>query len=136
MGALRLIFNLFWFVMGGFLMGLAWWCISLLCFLSIVFIPFGRACFVIGEMAFWPFGNEHVNRERLHRIADIGTGPFGFVGNVIWFVFAGFWLALGHLVHAVVCFVSIIGIPFGLAHLKLATLTLAPIGRTVTNKAY
>ncbi|WP_425545081.1 YccF domain-containing protein, partial [Caenispirillum bisanense] len=51
MGALRLIFNVFWFVMGGFLMGLAWWCIGLLCFLSIVFIPFGRACFVIGEMA-------------------------------------------------------------------------------------
>ena len=136
MSALRLIFNIFWFVMGGFLMGLAWWCIGLLCFLSIVFIPFGRACFVIGEMAFWPFGNEHVNRERLNRISDIGTGPLGFVGNVIWFVFAGFWLALGHLFHAVACFINIIGIPFGLAHLKLATLSLAPIGRTVVNKAY
>jgi uncharacterized membrane protein YccF (DUF307 family) len=87
-------------------------------------------------MAFWPFGNEHVNRERLNRISDIGTGPLGFVGNVIWFVFAGFWLALGHLIHAVACFVTIIGIPFGLAHLKLATLSLAPIGRTVVNKAY
>ena len=136
MGALRLIFNIFWFVMGGFLMGLAWWCIGLLCFLSIVFIPFGRACFVIGEMAFWPFGNEHVNRERLSRISYIGTGSLGFVSNVIWFVFAGFWLALGHLVHAVACFITIIGIPFGLAHLKLATLSLAPIGRTVVNKAY
>ncbi len=79
-------------------MGLAWWCIGLLCFLSIVFIPFGRACFVIGEMAFWPFGNEHVNRERLNRISDIGTGPLGFVGNVIWFVFAGFLAGLGSFV--------------------------------------
>lgn len=134
MSALRLIFNLFWFVLGGFVMGIAWWFIGLLCFLSIVFIPFGRACFVIGKMAFWPFGNEHVNRERLRKIADIGTGPLGMIGNLVWLVFAGFWLALGHLLHAVACFVTIIGIPFALAHLKLATLTLMPIGRTVVNK--
>ena len=135
MSLLRLIFNLLWFVMGGFVMGLAWWLVGLLCVISIVFIPFGRACFVIGEMAFWPFGNEHVNRERLNRVADIGTGPLGVLGNVIWLVFAGFWLALGHLFHAIACIVTIIGIPFGLAHLKLATLTLMPIGRTVVNKA-
>lgn len=134
MSLLRLIFNICWFVMGGLLMGLAWWLAGLLCFISIIGIPFGRSCFVIGQLAFWPFGQESINRRYLQKYDDIGTGGLGLLGNIIWFVFAGFWLALGHLVHAVACFITIIGIPFGLQHLKLAMLTLSPIGQTIVDK--
>lgn len=134
MSVLRLIFNIAWFIMGGFVMGLAWWLAGLLCYISIIGIPFGRACFVIGEMAFWPFGQENVNRKHLKGFEDIGTGPLGMVGNVIWFLFCGIWLAIGHLTHALACFVTIIGIPFAIQHVKLALLSLTPIGQTVVAK--
>ncbi|WP_351016791.1 YccF domain-containing protein [Shewanella sp. AC91-MNA-CIBAN-0169] len=134
MSLLRLIFNIAWFLMGGFVMGLAWWFVGVLCFISIIGIPFGRACFVIGELAFWPFGQETVNRKHISGQEDIGTGTLGLVGNVIWFLCFGIWLAIGHLVHALACFVTIIGIPFALQHHKLALLSLTPIGQTVIAK--
>jgi uncharacterized membrane protein YccF (DUF307 family) len=134
MSLLRLIFNIAWFLMGGFVMGLAWWFVGVLCFISIIGIPFGRACFVIGELAFWPFGQETVNRKHISGQEDIGTGTLGLVGNVIWLLCFGIWLAIGHLVHALACFVTIIGIPFALQHLKLALLSLTPIGQTVIAK--
>lgn len=134
MSVFRLLFNILWFVLGGFIMGLLWWLAGILCFISIIGIPFGRSCFVIGEMAFWPFGQDAINRRHINRYDDIGTGVFGTLGNVIWFVFFGIWLALGHLGHAIVCFISIIGIPFGVQHLKLAMLSLAPIGKTIVGR--
>ncbi|WP_299806194.1 YccF domain-containing protein [uncultured Shewanella sp.] len=135
MAVLRLVFNIAWFVLGGFVMGLAWWLAGLLCFISIIGIPFGRACFVIGEMTFWPFGQDSINRRTLTGNDDIGTGTFGMVGNIIWFLFFGIWLAIGHIAHALACAVTIIGIPFALQHLKLAILSLTPIGQTVVAKA-
>lgn len=131
MSVLRFILNIIWFVMGGLVMGLAWWLAGLLCFISIIGIPWGRACFVIGEMAFWPFGQETVNRRMLTGEEDIGTGSLGLIGNIIWFVICGIWLAIGHLTCALAYFVTIIGIPFGIQHLKLAMLSLTPIGQTV-----
>ncbi|MCH1920991.1 YccF domain-containing protein [Shewanella sp. A3A] len=133
MSVLRLIFNIAWFLLGGLLMGLAWWFVGLLCFISIIGIPFGRACFVIGELAFWPFGQEHISRDQLYGREDIGTGALGLLGNIVWFLLFGIWLAIGHLVHAVGCFVTIIGIPFGIQHIKLALLSLMPIGKTIVN---
>ncbi|MEE2002642.1 YccF domain-containing protein [Alkalimonas sp. MEB108] len=135
MGLFRFIFNVLWFVLGGFVMGLAWWLTGLICFITIIGIPFGRSCFVIGQMAFWPFGKESINRRYINRAEDIGTGALGSLGNIIWFIFIGIWLAIGHLFHALVCFITIIGIPFGLQHLKLAALTVAPIGQTIVSKA-
>ncbi|MBV7314319.1 YccF domain-containing protein [Shewanella sp. NIFS-20-20] len=135
MSVLRLLLNIIWFVCGGFIMGLGWWLAGLICFISIIGIPFGRACFVIGEMAFWPFGQQSVNRQLISGEEDLGTGAFGMVGNIIWFIFFGFWLGLGHLVLALGYFITIIGIPFGLQHLKLAVLSLTPIGQTVVAKA-
>tara|TARA_R110002050_G_scaffold243284_1_gene379791 strand:+ start:162 stop:581 length:420 start_codon:yes stop_codon:yes gene_type:complete len=134
MSLLRLIFNIAWFLMGGFVMGLAWWFVGALCFISIIGIPFGRACFVIGELAFWPFGQETVNRKHVSGEEDIGTGTLGLVGNIVWFLFFGIWLAIGHLVHALACFITIIGIPFAIQHIKLALLSLTPIGQTVIAK--
>ncbi len=131
---MRTIGNLLWFLMGGVLMGLGWWLVGLLAFVSIVGIPWGKACFVIGQFAFWPFGKEAVSREDLSGREDIGTGALGLVGNIVWFVLAGVWLAIGHVLSAAACFITIIGIPFGIQHLKLAGIALAPIGKTVVDK--
>lgn len=133
MSIIRLLMNILWFVLGGLMMGIAWWFVGLICFVSIIGIPFGRACFVIGELAFWPFGQDTVNRRYINKYDDIGTGAFGTLGNIIWFLLAGIWLAIGHIVSAFACFITIIGIPFGIQHLKLAMLTLAPVGKTVVS---
>jgi uncharacterized membrane protein YccF (DUF307 family) len=126
--------NLLWFIFGGFVMGLGWWLAGLLAFITIVGIPWGRACFVIGQFAFLPFGKEAISRDELSNKDDIGTGSLGLLGNIIWFIFAGLWLALGHVGSALLCFVTIIGIPFGIQHLKLAGLAIAPIGKTIVTK--
>ncbi|WP_343283923.1 YccF domain-containing protein [Vibrio sp. Of14-4] len=131
---LRTIGNILWFVLGGVMMGLMWWFFGLLAFISIVGIPWGRACFVIGKFSFFPFGHEAVARDELTKQKDIGTGTLGLIGNVIWFIFAGMWLAIGHIMSAVACFITIIGIPFALQHLKLAYISLAPIGKTIVPK--
>lgn len=131
---LRAIGNFFWFVLGGLLMGLAWWLVGLICFVSIIGIPWGRACFVIGKFHFLPFGREAISRKTLTLRDDVGTGPFGLIGNIVWFVLAGIWLAIGHVCSAILCFLTIIGIPFGIQHLKLAGLALAPVGKTVVLK--
>lgn len=128
---MRTLGNIIWFVFGGFFMGLAWWLYGLLAFISIIGIPWGRACFVIGKFSFLPFGRMAVDREVIYKRGDIGTGCLGTVGNIIWFVLAGFWLAIGHLTAALLFFITIIGIPFGLQHLKLAGVSLFPIGKTI-----
>jgi uncharacterized membrane protein YccF (DUF307 family) len=115
-------------------MGLGWWLAGVIAFITIVGIPWGKACFVIGQFSFFPFGREAISRRELYRRDDIGTGDLGLLGNIIWFVFAGFWLASGHLISAVACFITIIGIPFGLQHLKLAGIAVAPIGMTIVTK--
>jgi uncharacterized membrane protein YccF (DUF307 family) len=131
---MRSLGNFLWFIFGGFFMGLAWWFFGILAFITIIGIPWGKACFVIGQFTFLPFGREAVSRNVLNQKDDIGTGTLGFIGNVIWFIFAGAWLAIGHIVSALACFVTIIGIPFGIQHLKLAGISLAPIGKTIVSK--
>ncbi len=126
--------NFLWFILGGVFMGLGWWLAGVLAFVSIIGIPWGRACFVIGNFTFFPFGKEAIDREELSGERDMGTGSFGIVGNIVWFLLAGWWLALGHVMSAVACFVTIIGIPFGIQHLKLAGIALAPIGKTIVDK--
>ena len=131
---MRSLGNFLWFIFGGFFMGLAWWFFGILAFITIIGIPWGKACFVIGQFTFLPFGREAVSRNVLNQKDDIGTGTLGFIGNVIWFIFAGVWLAIGHLGSALACFITIIGIPFGIQHLKLAVISLAPIGKTIVSK--
>lgn len=122
--------NFFWFILGGFLMGLGWWLAGVLCAITIIGLPWAKACFVIGQFAFLPFGKEAVSRAVVSGEDDIGTGVLGTLGNVIWFIVAGWWLALGHLASALCCFITIIGIPFGIQHIKLAVLAIAPVGKT------
>ncbi|MEB3253713.1 MAG: YccF domain-containing protein [Synechococcus sp.] len=127
----RILLNLLWVVLGGLPMALGWWLVAVLCAVTVVGLPWARSCWVIGRFSLWPFGTEAINRRDLKGRADLGTGPVGILGNVIWFVVAGWWLALGHLSSALACFVSIVGIPFGIQHIKLALIALAPVGMTV-----
>ena len=131
---MRAIGNFLWFILGGVLMGLAWWFVGLVAFVTIVGIPWGKACFVLGQFTFFPFGKEAVSRKELKQKGDIGTGALGICGNIIWFIFAGVWLAIGHVIFALLNFITIIGIPFGIQHLKLAGIALAPIGKTIVTK--
>ena len=131
---MRTIGNLIWFVFGGVMMGLAWWLAGLVMLLTIVGIPWAKASFVIGQFSFFPFGKEAISRRELHQQDDVGTGALGTVCNLIWFVLAGIWLAIGHLASALACLLTIIGIPFAIQHLKLAGIALAPIGKTIVSR--
>jgi uncharacterized membrane protein YccF (DUF307 family) len=130
---MRTIGNIIWLVLGGFWMAIGWWLAGIVMALSIIGLPWTRSCFVIGELCLWPFGREAIDRARLTGRSDLGTGAIGVIANVVWFVVAGIWLAIGHLTSAIACFVTIIGIPFGIQHLKLAVLALAPVGKTVVD---
>jgi len=130
---MRTLGNIFWFILGGVLMGLGWWLAGLIALITIIGIPWAKACFIIGKFSFFPFGKKAVPRDEVSTEKDIGTGALGVLGNVIWFVLAGWWLAIGHLLSALVCFITIIGIPFGLQHLKLAGIAVFPIGKTIVD---
>jgi uncharacterized membrane protein YccF (DUF307 family) len=125
------LLNLAWFILGGWLMGLGWILAGIIMALTIVGLPWARACFTIANYSFWPFGRDIVSRDQVTGREDLGTGVLGGIGNIIWFVFAGWWLAVGHLSLAVCLTLSIIGIPFAWAHVKLAMASLFPVGKTV-----
>jgi uncharacterized membrane protein YccF (DUF307 family) len=131
---MRTIANVIWFLFGGVWMGLGWCLAGLIMAITIVGIPWARSCFVLAGFCFAPFGREAIDRRELTGREDLGTGPLGFVANVIWFVFAGLWLAIGHVGSAIINFATIIGIPFGIQHLKLAVCALAPVGKAVVDK--
>lgn len=131
---IRLILNLLWFVLGGWASGLLWLLGGLLLAITVVGLPYTGAAWRMAGFAAWPFGREVVDREILTGRADLGTGGLGCAMNVLWFVLAGWYIALGHLTIAVAEFVSIIGIPFAIKHLQFALLALAPIGKSVVEK--
>jgi uncharacterized membrane protein YccF (DUF307 family) len=128
---LLFLLNAVWFVLGGFFAGLAWILAGVIMAITIIGIPWARSCFMLARYTFWPFGYDIVARDELHGRHDMGTGALGTIGNVIWFVLAGWWLALMHIVAAAGLAVTIIGIPFAWAHVKLALASLFPIGKTV-----
>ena len=125
------ILNLLWFVLGGFVAGLAWLLAGVIMALTIIGLPWARSCFMIARYSFWPFGYDLVSRDQYYGKPDLGTGTLGTIGNVIWFVFAGWWLALMHISAAIALTFTIIGIPFAWAHVKLAIASLFPVGKTV-----
>ncbi len=131
MSAVQLILNVLWIVFGGLVMALLWVLAGVVMIITIIGIPWARAAFNIAWYTLLPFGHEAVPRQWVTGQEDIGTSPLGTLGNIVWLVFAGWWLALGHLLAAVLWAVTIIGLPFAWAHLKLAGLALWPIGRTI-----
>jgi uncharacterized membrane protein YccF (DUF307 family) len=128
---MSLILNILWLIFGGFIAGLLWLFAGFLMIVTVVGIPWARAAFAIASFSFWPFGRVAVDRRYVTRRTDIGTGPLGVIGNVIWFLLAGWWLALSHLIAAVGLAITIIGIPFAIQHVKLAVLAAAPIGQEI-----
>lgn len=130
---MRTIGNILWFVLGGWFAGLMWWAAAVVMLVSIIGIPFVRAAWNIGTFTFLPFGQLVINREDVTEQQDIGTSIFGTLGNIVWFVLAGLWLGIAHIVIGVTLFCSIIGIPFALQHFKLAHISFAPIGQQVVN---
>ncbi|MFF0556185.1 YccF domain-containing protein [Streptomyces sp. NPDC004266] len=119
----NLLLNIIWLVFCGIWMAIAYLVAALICFILIITIPFGVASLRIAGFVLWPFGRTTVERP------DAGAGSV--IGNVIWVIFAGWWLALGHLITSIPLFLSIIGIPFGWANLKLIPISLMPLGREV-----
>jgi len=129
---MKSIGNFLWFFFGGGLLtAITWWFFGILAFISIVGIPWARACMLMGNFACLPFGKDAINRKTLTKQGDIGTGFLGIIGNIIWFVVAGAWIAIAHALAAIACFITIIGIPFAVQHLKLAGLALSPIGKDI-----
>lgn len=131
MSPVSLLLNILWIVIGGAWMALGWMVAAIVMAITIIGLPWARAAFNIAVYTLFPFGRKAVSRELYTGESDIGTGLLGMVGNVIWLVLAGWWLALGHVVTALLLAVTIIGIPFAWAHLKLAGIALWPIGKTI-----
>jgi uncharacterized membrane protein YccF (DUF307 family) len=133
MSPVALLLNVLWMIFGGLEMAIGWLFAALIMVLTIVGIPWARAAFNIAAYALLPFGRKAVSRAEYFGTEDVGTGPFGLLGNIIWLVLAGWWLALGHLIAALVLAITIIGIPFAWAHLKLAGIALWPIGKMIVD---
>jgi uncharacterized membrane protein YccF (DUF307 family) len=131
MSFISLLLNLLWIVFGGLWMALGWLIAAVIMVITIVGLPWARAAVTISGYTLLPFGQKAVSRVEYFGREDVGTGPLGAIGNVVWLVFAGWWLALGHLVTAAMLAVTIVGIPFAWAHLKLAGLALWPIGKVI-----
>lgn len=118
--------NILWFALCGIWLGLSWWIVGLICFATIIGIPFGIAAFRIGFFSFCPFGKKLAPR------ADAGVGTA--VLNIIWIVFAGFWLALESIILGLAFCITIIGIPFGIACFNIAQASFAPLGKEIVEK--
>ncbi|HTU87682.1 MAG TPA: YccF domain-containing protein [Solirubrobacteraceae bacterium] len=117
---MRFILNIIWLVLCGFWMAILYTFAALICFILIITIPFGFAALRIAAYALWPFGRT------IARKPTAGAGSF--IGNLIWIVLCGWWLAIGHIVTGIALCVTIIGIPLGLANFKLIPVSLAPFG--------
>ena len=131
MSPVSLLLNLLWVVLGGFWMAVGWAIAAIVMAITIIGLPWARAAFTIAAYTLFPFGQRAVSRDAYFGQDDIGTGPFGLLGNVIWFVLAGWWLVIAHVLSAVALAVTIIGIPLALADLKLIPISLAPLGKDI-----
>lgn len=120
---MKALLNVIWLVLAGLWLALGYVVAGIICCVLVVTVPFGVASFRIAAYALWPFGRTVVDKP--------GAGVMSAVGNVIWVLVAGLWLALGHLVTAIPLFVSIIGIPMGIANLKMIPVSLMPLGREI-----
>jgi uncharacterized membrane protein YccF (DUF307 family) len=126
-----LLLNVLWIIFGGLWMAVGWVIAAVIMAITVVGLPWARAGFNIAAYTLLPFGQRAVSRAEYTGSEDLGTGRLGVLGNIVWLVLAGWWLALGHLVTAILLAVTIVGIPFAWAHLKLAGIALWPIGKMI-----
>lgn len=122
---MRLVLNVIWLVLSGFWMFLAYVLAGVLLCIPIITIPWAIASFRVGLYALWPFGRTIVDKP--------GAGVGSFLGNVIWVVFAGIWLAIGHITTGIAMCLTIIGIPLGIASFKLVPISLMPLGKDIVD---
>ena len=122
---MKVILNIIWLVLCGLWMAIAYAIAGVICFILIITIPFGIASLRIARFALWPFGRTAVRRP--------DAGVASAIGNVIWLIFCGWWLALAHIVTGVVLCITIIGIPLGIANFKLIPISLLPLGREIVS---
>ncbi|MEU2181116.1 YccF domain-containing protein [Streptomyces thermolilacinus] len=120
---MKTILNIIWLLLAGLWLCLGYLVAGVLLCVTVIAIPFGLAAFRIGGYALWPFGRTVVDRR--------GAGGASFVGNVLWLILAGWWLALGHIVTGIAQCVTIIGIPLGIANFKLIPVSLLPLGKEI-----
>jgi uncharacterized membrane protein YccF (DUF307 family) len=128
MQIIRIIANLCWLLLAGWVSALGYAIAGVIMFLLIVTIPFGIASFRLAAYALWPFGNTV--------LPDPQAGAPSTIGNVLWFILAGWWLALGQIIVGVLYCITIIGIPFGIANFKLARLSVNPLGKRIVPVEY
>ncbi|WP_368920226.1 YccF domain-containing protein [Corynebacterium striatum] len=123
---MKTILNVMWFISGGFFLALSYFLAGILACIFVVTIPMGVASFRMARFALWPFGKTVVQPAR-------GTGGMSAVSNVLWFIVAGLWLAIGHVATALAQTVTIVGIPVALANLKMIPVTCFPFGRKIVD---
>ncbi|OZF05514.1 YccF domain-containing protein [Rhodococcoides fascians] len=122
---MRPILNIIWLIFGGLWLALGYFAAGIICCILIVTIPFGIASFRIGVYALWPFGKTVVERPT--------SGVASVIGNVIWLIVAGVWLAIGHVATAFAMAITIIGIPLAIANLKMIPISLMPLGKDIVD---
>jgi uncharacterized membrane protein YccF (DUF307 family) len=122
---MRTLLNVIWLVFAGVWLAIGYALAGIICFILIITIPFGIASFRIAAYALWPFGRT-VER-------DPDAGVLTTIGNIIWFLVAGLWLAIGHVLTSIPLFVSIIGIPLAIANLKMIPISLLPLGARIVD---
>ncbi len=125
MNPVKTILNVIWLVLCGFWMALGYIAAGIICCILIITIPFGIASFRIAAYALWPFGRTVVRKPT----AGIGSA----IGNVIWLIFAGIWLAIGHIFFGILLCCTIIGIPLGIASFKMIPVSLLPLGAEIVD---
>ena len=123
---MRTLGNIIWLVFAGFWMALAYAIAGIIMFILIITIPFGIAAFRMAGYALWPFGRTVVSKPT--------SGVMSGIGNVIWFILAGWWLAIGHIVSGIALCVTIVGIPMGIADFKMIPISLTPLGKEVVDR--
>lgn len=122
---MRILLNIIWLVFGGFFMAVGYAFAGILLCITVIGIPFGIASFRMANFALWPFGR---------RLVDEPTwGALAGIGNILWVVLAGWWLALGHIFTGIAMCVTIIGIPLGIANFKLVPVSLLPLGKRIVD---
>jgi uncharacterized membrane protein YccF (DUF307 family) len=131
MPLISVLLNLLWVVTGGIWMAILWFIAGAVMVITIIGLPWAFAAFSNGWYTLLPFGQTVIPREDYTGRRGLASTPIGFLGNLVWLLLAGWWLALGHVVTAVPLAISIIGLPFAWAHLKLAGLALWPLGKMV-----
>jgi uncharacterized membrane protein YccF (DUF307 family) len=120
---MKTLLNLIWLVLAGFWLAVGYAVAGIICCVLIVTIPFGIASFRIAGYTLWPFGRTVVDKP--------GASAGALLGNIIWIIFAGWWLALGHLTTGIALCLTIIGIPLGVANFKLIPVSLLPLGKEI-----